>query len=155
LIALLDDARENIPQIRRYAKDSSDNFLKRVELRSSLLVEAGYQLEGTRTVPFYQFRHLTFQEHLAAVAAVEGHYAEYKKTDTVLTPLSPYLTTQEWKEVIPMAAVLARKQAEPIMSALVAEVDVLRRKLESSTIPQEDDDWIHYTLPTPVTRLIQ
>jgi hypothetical protein len=64
LLTLLEEARERMPQIRRYAKDSPDQFLKRVELRSSLLVEAGHQLEGSRTVPFYQFRHLTFQEHL-------------------------------------------------------------------------------------------
>ncbi|MBR1175528.1 hypothetical protein JQ617_16315 [Bradyrhizobium sp. KB893862 SZCCT0404] len=74
LLLLLEEAREKVPQIGRYAKDTPDVFLKRVELRSSLLVEAGHQLEGSSLVPFYQFRHLTFQEYLAAVAAVEGHY---------------------------------------------------------------------------------
>jgi hypothetical protein len=121
LLNLLEEARERVPQIRRYALDSPQNFLKRVELRSSLLVEAGRQREGTGTVPFYQFRHLTFQEYLAAVASVEGHYMNYNKEDTVLTPLKDFLTAEEWKEVIPMSAVLARKQAEPLMSALVKE----------------------------------
>jgi predicted NACHT family NTPase len=73
LLSLLEEARERVPQIRRYAKDTPQEFLKRVELRSSLLVEAGRQAERSGTVPFYQFRHLTFQEYLAAVAAVEGH----------------------------------------------------------------------------------
>lgn len=125
LLALLEDARENVPQIRRQAQDTAQKFLKRVELRSSLFVEAGRQKEGAGTVPFYQFRHLTFQEYLAAVAAVEGHYLDYDKTHTVLTPLKNHLLAEEWKEVVPMAAVLARKRAEPLVSALVQEALLL------------------------------
>src|SRR5206468_10943956 len=37
LLILLEEAREKVPQIRRYAKDSPADFLTRVELRSSLL----------------------------------------------------------------------------------------------------------------------
>ena len=80
LLALLEEARENVPHIRRYAKDTPHEFLKRVELRSSRLVEGGHQREpGALKVPFYQFRHHTFQEYLAALAAVEGYYREYQK----------------------------------------------------------------------------
>ena len=70
LLTMLEQAREEIPQIRRYATDKPYEFLKRVELRSSLLLEAGHQEENGKTVPFYQFRHLTFQEYLAAVCLV-------------------------------------------------------------------------------------
>jgi hypothetical protein len=136
LLALLEEAREHAPQIRRHAQDSPQKFLKRVELRSSLLVEAGRQKEGAGTVPFYQFRHLTFQEYLAAVAAVEGHYLDYDKTHTVLTPLKDHLLAEEWKEIVPMAAVLARKRAEPLISALVQEATLLPDKpLATSKIP--------------------
>jgi hypothetical protein len=38
-------------------------------------------------VPFHQFRHLTFQEFIAAPAAAERDYIEYRKSDTALTPL--------------------------------------------------------------------
>jgi len=144
LLTLLEEARDRVPQIRRYALDSPQNFLKRVELRSSLLVEVGRQREGAGTVPFYQFRHLTFQEYLAAVAAVEGHYMDYNKTDTVLTPLKDYLLTEEWKEIIPMSAVLARKQAEPLMSALVQE---------SKSLPKTDG--LSSKVPAPISRLVQ
>jgi len=143
LLALLEEARENVPQIRRHAQDSPQKFLKRVELRSSLLVEAGRQKERAGTVPFYQFRHLTFQEYLAAVAAVEGHYLDYDKTHTVLTPLKDYLLAEEWKEVVPMAAVLARKRAEPLISALVQEAALL---------PETPR---HQKLPAPISRLVQ
>lgn len=122
LLHLIESARANVPQIRLYAKDTPLDFLGRVELRSSLIVEAGRQAEGIGTVPVYQFRHLTFQEYLAAVAAAEGHYAGHTGSDTVLKPLEPYLTADEWKEVIPMAAVLAKTQADPLLQALLSAV---------------------------------
>jgi len=157
LLELLEVARDKLPQIRRYAKDTPYEFLKRVELRSSLLLEAGHQLEAGRTVPFYQFRHLTFQEYLAAVAAAEGDYLEYGAGDNVLTPLSSCLTSEEWKEVIPMAAVLARKQAEPLMAELVIEGNKLRRKLETKKNFNGKKEWLAYPqrLPAPVARLLQ
>lgn len=156
-LSLLEDARERVSQIRRYAKDTPDQFLKRVELRSSLVVEAGHQVENGLTVPFYQFRHLTFQEYLAAVAAAEGHYMAYQKGDSVLTPLEPYLTAPEWKEVIPMSAVLARKQAEPLLAALVSQANDLRHQLERGEPFPERDNWLRFPplLPHPVGRLLQ
>ena len=154
LLQVLEAARDSLPQIRRYASDTPDKFLKRVELRSSLLVEAGHQLEDGRTVPFYQFRHLTFQEHLAAVAAAEGDFIGYKKGDTVLTPLADFVTSEEWKEVVPMAAVLAKKQAEPLMSCLVAKGQKLLELLEAGSLFDGQEAWIR-ALPAPIARLIQ
>lgn len=158
LLELLDKARDTVPIIRRYAIDTPDAFLKRVELRSSLLIEAGLQVEKNSTVPFYQFRHLTFQEYLAGVAVTEGHYAGYKKKDTVLTPLSAYLTIDEWKEVIPVAAVLARKQAEPLIASLVAEGERLRKALVAGRDFPGRSKWSEDQppkLPPPVARLVQ
>jgi hypothetical protein len=157
LLTLLDEARDKVPQIRRYAHDAPDKFLERVERRSSLLVEAGHQVEAGQTVPFYQFRHLTFQEYLAAVAAAEGHYTSYEKTDSVLNPLVDHLTAEEWKEVVPMAAVLARKQAEPLMAALVTRGGELRRLVEANELAPELVEWRQhpYRLPAPVARLVQ
>lgn len=154
LLSLLEEAREKVPQIRRYAKDTPAQFLKRVELRSSLLVEGGHQFDGTRTVPFYQFRHLTFQEHLAAVASVDGNYLKYEIGDTVLNPLVDYLLTEEWKEVVPMAAVLAKKQAEPLLAALVEEGERLRQELYDNKQFLGKDKWGEQ-IPAPIARLAQ
>lgn len=158
LLSLLEEARDRVPQIRRYAKGTPYDFLKRVELRSSLLVEAGHQMEAGQTVPFYQFRHLTFQEYLAAVAAVEGHYMEYNKDDTVLSPLAKFLTAEEWKEVIPMAAVLARKQAEPLIAALVEQASQLRAAIERGEKNLQEEVLRHIDgpqEPPPVARMTQ
>lgn len=138
LLKLLEEAREKHPNIKRYAKDSPHDFLKRVELRSSLLLEAGHQMEGGRTVPFYQFRHLTFQEYLAAVAATEGHYHQFHQDDSVVDPLAKYLLADEWKEVIPMAAVLARKRAEPLLVELISLGNALRQARERGDVAEEE-----------------
>lgn len=155
LLALLEEAREKHPNIKRYAKDSPHDFLKRVELRSSLLLEAGHQMEGGRTVPFYQFRHLTFQEYLTAVAATEGHYKEYQQDDTVLTPVASYLLAEEWKEVIPMVAVLARKRAEPLLVELISRGNGLRSKVEAGDVVDEKRVSTDKKLPGPAGRLVQ
>ena len=81
---------------------------------------------------------------------------EYQKDDTVLTPLESDLAAEEWKEVIPMAAVLPRKQAEPLTAALVVEGNALRQKMEKGEdfAGSEKGGWVS-NLPAPVARLVQ
>ena len=157
LLALLELGRDRLDHVRRYAKDTPYDFLKRVELRSSLMVEAGHQIENGKTVPFYQFRHLTFQEYLAAVAAAEGHYVEYQIGDNALTPLQAYLTSEEWKEVVPMTAVLARKQSDPIIAELIRRSTELRQHVEQGMPFPGLKQWTsgEPKLPGPVARLTQ
>ncbi len=157
LLSLLDRARTNVPLIARYAKDTPYEFLKRVELRSSLLLEAGHQVENGITVPFYQFRHLTFQEYLASVALAEGHYDGYKARDPILKPITKKILADEWKEVIPMVAVLAGKQASPIASTLIARGKALYKKsLENKPFPgSKEFNVFPWTLPAPIARLVQ
>nr|WP_176947330.1 SIR2 family protein [Pseudomonas benzenivorans] len=157
LLGILEEARELVPQIKLYARDTPYDFLKRVELRSSLLVEAGHQLESNKTVPFYQFRHLTFQEYLAAVAVAEGNYKGYKKNEPIVTPLKKFIALDEWKEVIPMAAVLAGKQAHTLIEELITQANKLEVKVREKSKVAAVKDWTHYggALPAPVSRLIQ
>ncbi len=155
LLGLFERAREQIPTIRRYARDRPIEFLQRVELRSSLLLVGGVQSDRGQLVPFYQFRHLTFQEYLAAVAIVDGHYPDYKTGDTILSPLAPYLLADEWKEVIPMAAVRAGRRAEPLLAALVARAEALQADAERGIF--DPDHWrlVPRVPPPPVARLMQ
>jgi hypothetical protein len=89
------------------------------------------------------------------VAAVEGYYLEYKTEDTVLTSLESYLTAEEWKEVVPMAAVLARKQAEPLMAALVTKGNELRAKMENGEDLLTEFVAPFDKIPPAVARLVQ
>jgi hypothetical protein len=156
LLVLLEKARENVPQIKRYARDTPYEFLKRVELRSSLLLEAGHQVEKGNAVPFYQFRHLTFQEYLAAVAISEGNYEGFDSRSTILKPLSNKLSIEEWKEVIAMAAVLAGKQAEPLIAALLKRSLIIRKKHQEGKNFTGQAEWLAGRgLPRDISRLVQ
>lgn len=156
LLVLLENARDNVPQIKRYARDTPYEFLKRVELRSSLLLEAGHQFEKGLAIPFYQFRHLTFQEYLAAIAIAEGNYEGFDTRATILKPLADKLAVDEWKEVIPMAAVLAGKQAEPVIAALVKRSLVIKKKILDGKSFSGKAEWLNNrALPSDVSRLVQ
>lgn len=157
LLNLLESAREDVPQIKRYAKDTPYEFLKRVELRSSLLLEAGHQVEGGRAVPFYQFRHLTFQEYLSALAIVEGNYAGYDAKAPIVKPLNNRLGSDEWKEVVPMTAVLAGKQGESIIKALVRKGVLLKRRNDEGKLFDGQQEWLShpFALPSVIARLVQ
>ncbi|WFC85830.1 MULTISPECIES: SIR2 family protein [Enterobacter cloacae complex] len=156
LLNLLEQARENVPQIKRYAKDTPYEFLKRVELRSSLLLEAGHQVENGRAVPFYQFRHLTFQEYLTALAIVDGNYNGYD-SKSPMKPLNSYLDSEEWKEIVPMSAVLAGKQGDIILRVLVQKGKALKRKVDLGHNFKEKAKWISFprVLPNVIGRLVQ
>ncbi len=156
LLNLLEQARENVPQIKRYAKDTPYEFLKRVELRSSLLLEAGHQVENGRAVPFYQFRHLTFQEYLTALAIVDGNYNGYD-SKSPMKPLNSYLDSEEWKEIVPMSAVLAGKQGDIILRVLVQKGKALKRKVDLGHNFKEKAKWISFPrlLPNVIGRLVQ
>ncbi|OWK28609.1 SIR2 family protein [Sphingomonas mucosissima] len=156
LLGLIEECRREVPMIRLYAKDTPSEFLRRVELRSSLLFEAGKSLEGRRAVPFYQFRHLTFQEYMTAIAVVEGHYRDYRESDSIVLPIGENFLSDEWKEVIPMAAVLAKKRASSLITPLLeiaerAESDFLAGEHKSERYAFGSS----YRMPPPVSRLLQ
>lgn len=156
LLQTVEEGRQNVQLIRLYAKDSPIDFLRRVELRSSLLLEGGKVLERDKPTPFYQFRHLTFQEYLAAYAAVEGHYDGYTQGASVLEPLRDVLLSEDWKEVIPMAAVLARKGAQPLLAALLKHALSVEKQFLSSTHSRPEFVWgDNYRLPQAVARITQ
>ena len=150
ILEILNEARAQLPTIGRYAKDSPHEFLKRVELRSSLMLEGGHTSEGGRTVPFYQFRHLTFQEYLAAVAAAGGYILDEALRQSPLAAIDKNLLADEWKEVVPMAAVLARNQAGPILDELTTAAEK-----EASADPNNKNALASYQLPPATGRLAQ
>lgn len=148
ILEILEEARSELPHIRRRATDSVDEFLKRVELRSSLILEGGHVLEGGKTVPFYQYRHLTFQEYLTAVAVVDGHIVSKTKEDTILERLGENVSSSEWKEVVPMVAVLAKSHASKL-------IEVLHRNAQKELNPDVLAAAPHGELPPAIAALLQ
>lgn len=123
LAMLLQEARDALPTELGYVKDTVDQFIHRVEDRSSLLMMTGHDIEDGRLVEFFEFRHLTFQEYLAAQAVAEGWYGGLTECGTLVDVLEPYVSREDWQEVIPLAAVLAGKEAESLIRRLTAEVE--------------------------------
>lgn len=74
VIELFEGVRRDYPNIRAVARLTPEEFLRVLEARTSLLVEVGTMRHNGLTTPVYEFRHLTFQEYLAAVALIRGHY---------------------------------------------------------------------------------
>ncbi len=133
LTQILALARKEMPEVLGYAKQTVGQFIQSVELRSSLLMLSGHKIEGGTIQPTYEFRHLTFQEYLAARAVVDGFHPGRVRTDTILTVLEPHLANPQWREVIPLAAVLAGRQAEVLVDHLVKRCEVVQEK---GTVPR-------------------
>lgn len=95
------------------------SFIDRIEYRSSLLMLTGKDAEDDQIVDFYEFRHLTFQEYLAARACVEGWHTGRTDCDTLADVLQQHLKDGKWKEVIPLAAVLGGKQTSALLTLLI------------------------------------
>lgn len=119
LSEILTLARKQMPEILSYTKMSVSEFIQRVELRSSLMILSGHEVEKGTLLPMYEFRHLTFQEYLTAKAVVEGYYPDRKEEDTILTILKPNVKDESWYEVIPLTAVLAGRYAQPLVKYII------------------------------------
>ena len=65
---------------------SPDFFVTYVPDRSMI----GHSVENGRLVENFEFRHLTFQEFLAARALVQGWYPGFQETDTLASVLEPH-----------------------------------------------------------------
>lgn len=125
LAALIREARAALPTELGFVQDSVEEFIHRVEDRSSLLMMAGHDVEDGQLVEFFEFRHLTFQEFLCARAMVEGWHPDRSDDDTLVSVLEPHFEDESWREVIPLAAVLGGKETEALIERLVEKLDRL------------------------------
>jgi hypothetical protein len=101
--------------------------VKQVELRSSILIFSGHAVEQGTLYPMYEFRHLTFQEYLTARAIVDGYYPDRKDGDTLVSILGPRVEDLNWKEVLPLAAILAGRKAQPLIQHLIERCKKLEK----------------------------
>lgn len=131
LASLIQEARESLPTELGYVKGTVEDFIHRVEDRSSLLMMTGLDIEDGRLVEFFEFRHLTFQEFLCARGMVEGWHPGRKDSDTLTSALEEHFGEEKWREVIPLAASLGGKATEALI-----------RRLTEKCTPKGQDDRI-------------
>lgn len=143
LAKLLREARNALPIELGYVHDTVDQFIRRVEDRSSLLMMTGHSVEDGQLVEFFEFRHLTFQEFLTAKAAVEGWHAGRRDSDTLANVLDHHFTDEAWREVIPLAAVLGGKAADALILSLSERA---RHRLRDQQLPSLEADPFYLAL---------
>jgi hypothetical protein len=119
LTHLLANAREDLLAELAFARIGVQELIDRIESRSSLLMMSGHDIVDGTLTEFYEFRHLTFQEYLTAKATVEGWYPGRNDTETLVSLLEQHFADEKWREVIPLAAVLAGRRAEPLVRRLI------------------------------------
>ncbi len=113
-------ARKELPELLGYTTVTPARFIDQVEERSSLLIQTGLEEnEYGQFVPTYEFSHLSFQEYLTAKAIAELWIQESDGDDSVEI-LTPYINDEQWREIIPMVAVLLGRQAKPLIECLIS-----------------------------------
>jgi hypothetical protein len=130
LATLIQEARNSLPTELGYVKGTVEDFIHRVEDRSSLLMMTGHDVEDGQLVEFFEFRHLTFQEFLTARAMVEGWHPNRSDKDTLVSVLEPHFEDEKWREVIPLAASLGGKATEPLIKCLTEKISRRSKKRE-------------------------
>lgn len=118
LLKLLQSARRELEAELQFARISPQEFVERIEYRSSLLMQTGHERIKGVLDPVYEFRHLTFQEYLAARGYVEEQYPGRDSGHSLADVLERHFEDERWREVIPLAAVLAGRKAEELMKRL-------------------------------------
>lgn len=118
LLQLLRDSRRELDAELQFASISESELVRRVEHRSSLLMQTGSALADGHLQAVYEFRHLTFQEYLAGRGFACEQYPGRDAGDRLVDLLRPHFSSDRWREVIPLAAAIAGRRAEEVILAL-------------------------------------
>ena len=117
------DARKQLPEILGYTKISPSEFIKRVESRSSLLILSGHKRHNSgQLTAIYEFLHLSFQEYLTAKAVVKRLIPQIDSNKKLIDILKPNVHNENWKEVIPLIAVLLERDTKNLIEYLISEI---------------------------------
>ena len=85
ILDLLDKVRAEYPSIRAIRQRPPGEFLGYLEARSSILIKSGgiWDKSKTQEKAAWEFRHLTFQEYLAARALIDGCHPDREKSKSL------------------------------------------------------------------------
>ena len=128
------EARQQMPEILGYTNISPSDFVQRVESRSSLLIMTGHKrLDNGHLSAIYEFLHLSFQEYLTAKAIVKKYIPQSDITEKIVDIIKPHIKNENWKEVIPLTAVLLERDCKDLIEYLIRESERIALKKERNT----------------------
>ena len=133
LLKLLQSAQRELEAELQFARFSPQQFIERIEYRSSLLMQTGHERIDDVLQPVYEFRHLTFQEYLAARGYVDEQYPGRDSGQSLADVLERHFEDGRWREVIPLAAVLAGRKAEDLIKRLIAACERDHREADEQS----------------------
>lgn len=139
LRALLVRARAEMPDLLMHTRLSVAEMVDRIEERSSLLIQSGFEVIDGTLQAVYEFRHLTFQEYLCARAISDGWLAVGEADKSAVELIRPHLAKAGWEEVVVLTAALARRQSSAIVAALVEEASRLIERYIEDNAPSVGD----------------
>jgi hypothetical protein len=108
VLDLLARMRHEYPRVHAVKSHSPEMFLRLLEGRTGILVEAGHVRYRGRPTPVYEFRHLTFQEYLAGLALVDGRFPGRDHSRSLaenVAPLGGQISPSRREELYPEAMV--------------------------------------------------
>ncbi|TGM57257.1 NACHT domain-containing protein [Leptospira vanthielii] len=117
---ILQESRDAFPEIE-YTISVSD-FVEKIEMRSSLLVMAGYDYSNGLSEAIYEFRHLTFQEFLAAYAIKEGFLPQNLSLEKEKI-IGKFLFQESWKETILLYNVLSGRESKKVINLILDNIE--------------------------------
>lgn len=129
MIEHLDRMRDEYPRIYSAQSRSAIDFLKLLERRTGILVEAGNVRYRGELVPVYEFRHLTFQEYLAALALVHGRFPDRDRSIPLSEHIKPLAgqsgaPAEFWREALRLCvACSGDDEVDGLLSSIVTPVD--------------------------------
>ncbi len=134
LVTILQNAANELQAELLFAQANPSELIDRIEYRSSLLMRVGVDVFDGVAEPVYEFRHLTFQEYLAARGFVEEQYPGRDEGKTLFEIIEPELPSSSWREVIPLAAVMAGRSADELIAHLTALCAGMRRAVHDNNV---------------------
>ncbi len=97
IIGLFERMREEYPSVHTLRNHTPEEFLRLLERRTGIMVEAGHVRHRGRPVPIFEFRHLTFQEYLAGLALVDGRFPGRDRSRSLADYVAPLAgQASEW-----------------------------------------------------------
>jgi predicted phosphodiesterase len=143
LLAIIAEMRDAYPNIHYASKHTPAEFVELLESRTGIMHESGHVRHRGEEVALYEFRHLTFQEFLAAQALVKRIHPGYRKGEALADRVAPLVEkllitdalpreSDSWREVLRLCLNLC----DPSDVDSVMEVILYGASEATSTFPR-------------------